>query len=165
MLKSKRLFIEEIVTDDASFFYELMNSPGYINNIGDRKIKTIRDAEDYIINKIRPHYIKHGYGFYKMVEQASGFKVGTVGLVKRPHLKHTDIGYALLPNFEKRGFATEAAQVILDYALNELKLNPVWAVVTFDNKASQRVLERIGLTQIGTTTWDDGEALALFSTK
>ena len=164
LFETDRLSIEEIETSDAAFYLELVNSPGWLQNIGDRGVKTMADAENYIKEKVRPPYEEFGFGFYKLIIKTTNEIIGTVGLIKRPILEHVDIGFALLPQYFKKGYALESAQAMLDYAMQTLKLNPVLAVTAKDNIPSQRLLEKIGLSQKGVAEWDNGEELFLYST-
>lgn len=164
ILKTERLSIEEIELADAPFFLELLNSPGWIENIGDRGVRTIEDAEAYISQKIRPAYKEFGFGFYKMVLIDRAIPIGTVGIIKRPTLDHVDIGYGLLPEYFKQGYAFEASKKMLEYAMHTLKMSPILAITSKENIPSQRLLEKIGLSNIGVKVWEDGEELFLFST-
>jgi RimJ/RimL family protein N-acetyltransferase len=164
ILETERLRLEEAELTDAPFFYELMNSPTWIQFIGDRNIKTIEDAENHILNKMQPSYKEFGFGFYKIVVKANGKSVGTCGLIKRPNLDHVDIGYALLPQHEKNGYAIESATALMDHATNVLKIYPILGVTTMDNYGSHKILEKIGLKRAGTIPWgEEKEESLLFS--
>ncbi len=56
IIDTERLTLTEFTNDDASFFYDLANDPGFIKYIGDRNIRTILDAEKYISDKITPSF-------------------------------------------------------------------------------------------------------------
>lgn len=144
ILETERLKIEEFTLNDAPFIYELMNDPDWIHFIGDRNIKTLQDAKNYLANKLIPSYKNWGFGFYK-VSLKNGITVGTAGLVDRDDLEHVDIGYAFLPIGRGKGYAYEASKTILEYAKNELKLNPILAIVNKDNEKSQNLLRKLGL--------------------
>jgi len=60
--QTDRLTLEEASSNDSPFFYDLLNSPGWIQFIGDRGIKTLGDAENYIQNSLIKSYKTHGYG-------------------------------------------------------------------------------------------------------
>ena len=88
--------------------------------------------------------------------------VGLCGFVKRDALAHPDIGFALLPQFEKKGFAFEAARATLRYGKETLRLSRVLAITTLDNESSGRLLEKIGLAFEREIEMGD-EVLKLFS--
>ena len=111
--KTHRLVISKV----APFFVELMNSPNWIKYIGDRNIKTVKDAEKHLKNGILKSYKESGYGFYKVTQKSEPDKaIGIVGLVKQKELEHTDIGYGFLPEYEGKGFGYESSIAIMDLA-------------------------------------------------
>ena len=144
-LETKRLIISEITVVDAPFFYDLVNDPAWIQFIGDREIKTTKDAESYLRNKIIPSYDKNGFGFYLITTKMKHQPVGISGLIDRYGLEYVDVGYALLPEFRGKGYAFEATKAILNFAKNDLHLDPIVAITNIDNVKSCQLLERLGL--------------------
>ena len=63
---------------------------------------------------------------------------------------YVEIGYRFVPKAWGRGVATEAATRVLDYGFRTLEPDPIVAVIHPDNRASHRVLEKIGLVRVGT---------------
>lgn len=164
ILTTERLEIVDLSLDDAQLYFDILNSPGWINNIGDRGIKTLIDAENYVRKNIALNNDDSGQCVYKMVLSNTGEEIGVCSLLKRPELRHYDIGFAIFSRFENNGYTTEGSQALLDYAMKELNIFPVIGITTKENIASQRVLQKIGLKKIGTTNLkDDPEILFLFS--
>ena len=87
-----------------------------------------------------------------MIRKEDNAKIGVCGLYDRDGLEGIDIGFALLPNYEKQGYAFEAADKIKIAAFNEFKINLISAITTKANTASQKLLEKLGLKLSGTTT-------------
>ena len=98
-----------------------------------------------------------------MEKKETGETIGMCGLIKRPELEHIDIGFALLPGFEKKGYAFEAASATLKYATEVLNMQKILAITIFTNKNSQRLLEKIGLRFEKMITYKE-ENVMLFST-
>lgn len=73
--------------------------------------------------------------------------IGMVGVRPRGH--KPDIGYVLAREHWGRGYMTEAASAIVTLALRDPDVHRVWAVCDVDNRASARVLERVGMTHEG----------------
>ena len=163
VLKTERLLLVEARLSDAPFYFELMNTPGWLKYIGDRGIQSIADAEKYLAIRVIKGYLDQGFGFYIMITKRGQHKVGVSGIIKRPELDHVDIGFALLPQYERRGYAIEATRAVMDYATNNLGIYPICAITTYDNYASQKLLEKIGLRKYGIHMWDDKEELLLYS--
>ena len=163
IITTQRLFLREFNEKDDAFLFELMNSAGWIQNIGDRNIKTFEDAQAYLKKNYIAVYPTQGFGFYVMEKKETGETIGMCGLIKRPELEHIDIGFALLPGFEKKGYAFEAASATLKYATEVLNMQKILAITIFTNKNSQRLLEKIGLRFEKMITYKE-ENVMLFST-
>ena len=73
--------------------------------------------------------------------------IGMIACRVREHA--ADIGYVISRNFWSRGYATEAANAIVDWASNLEFVYRVWAVCDVENIASSRVLEKIGMQREG----------------
>jgi RimJ/RimL family protein N-acetyltransferase len=87
-----------------------------------------------------------GYGLWLMSERdAPGELAGTAGLRPLDDLG-LEIIWSLAPGTRGKGYATEAAQAVLDYALDQLGLPEVLAEIDEGNAASARVAERLGMT-------------------
>ena len=145
ILETERLILRRMTTDDAEFVLELLNEPSFIQNIGDRKVRTIEDAGSYILNGPVKSYEKHGFGLYLVVLKETNESIGMCGLIKREGLEDVDIGYALLPRYWSRGYAVEAARAVKEYANRVIGLRRLVAIVDPANEDSIRVLEKIGL--------------------
>ena len=164
MIETERLYIEKITENDGLFFLELINSPNWIQFIGDRGIVTQTEVLKYIEKSVFASYREKGYGPYKMVLKEDGIPIGVSGFYKRDYLEHVDIGFAILPQYEGKGFAFEATSAVLDYGAKTLSLEPVLAITTEENKRSQNLLGRIGLKKIDVITpKNSDEHLLLFS--
>lgn len=146
IFKTKRLVLQPTNTDDAEFILELVNTPKWIAFIGDRGVKTIEDAKAYIKNKITPQLQRLGYGNYTIIVKADGTKVGSCGLYDREGVDGIDIGFALLPGYEKKGYAFEATNKLKEAAFEEFGLDTISAIVMEKNKASRDLLKKVGLT-------------------
>jgi RimJ/RimL family protein N-acetyltransferase len=146
ILETERLLLRQFTTDDAQFIFELLNEPSWIQNIGDRNIRTMEDAPAYIVNGPRASYEKNGFGLWLIVLKETGESIGMCGLIRRDNLEDVDIGYALLPKFWSKGYAVEAARAVKDYAKNVIGLKRLVAIVDPANEGSIRVLEKLGLS-------------------
>ena len=132
--------------EDAAFVLELVNTPKWLQFIGDREVRTIDDARQYIKQKIFPQLERLGFANYTMIRKEDNAKMGSCGLYDRVGLPGVDIGFALLPEFEQQGYAYEAASRILKAGLEEFGLPEVSAITAKANIRSQRLLEKLGLT-------------------
>lgn len=61
--------------------------------------------------------------------------------------RRAELGYLIIEDEQGKGYATEAADLCLTHAFDELGLHKVWAKVQGDHEASKRVLEKLGFTE------------------
>lgn len=163
VIETPRLILREFTVDDGEFILELLNSPGWLKNIGSRSIKTKEDAINYIENRIRKSYTDSGFGFYIMILKTDNSKTGMCGLVKRQSLEDIDIGFALLPQYENNGYAFEAAEAVMIYAKDQLDLKKLAAITIPNNNSSIKLLEKLGMKFKKTIKLtNDPEELMLF---
>lgn len=163
--ETTRLLIAKMTLADAPFILELVNTPHWIKYIGDRNVKTVEEAEIYLKNGILKGYETTGFGFYKLLLKDEGNRaIGLAGLVKREQLDDLDIGFAMLPDYEGRGFGLESSLEIMTFAEHHLKLKKIVAIVTPANKNSIKLLEKLGLTYEKTVNpYNEDEDLLLYS--
>jgi len=163
ILETERLLLREVEPDDAGFVLDLLNQPSFKKYIGDRGVRTVEQAREYIATRFTKSYEETGFGLYLVELRTDATPIGVCGLVKRNELDDPDIGFALLPQFEKRGYAFEAADAVMRYGRETLGLLRVLAITTLDNESSGRLLEKIGLLFKHEIVLRD-ETLKLFST-
>ena len=159
--ETERLFIRPTTEEDAEFIFELLNTPKWIQHIGDRNIRSVESARQYIKNRMLPQLERLGFANYTLIRKADGQKIGTCGLYEREGLEGVDIGFALLPAYEKQGYAYESADRLLRAGFEEFGLTTVSGITTKENLASQQLLTKLGLTLQGTTRIPNDEAVLL----
>lgn len=90
------------------------------------------------------HWVLRGYGYYAVEEKESGRLVGRVGYTDSTGWPGFELGWTLAPEARGRGYATEAARFLLDYAFEHLDRPHVISLIHPDNTPSRRVAERLG---------------------
>ncbi|MGZ3838578.1 MAG: GNAT family N-acetyltransferase [Flavisolibacter sp.] len=164
ILETERLGLRTFTLDDTAFIIELLNSPGWLQFIGDRNVKTREQAMAYLENGPMKSYIQNGFGLSLVERKEDGIPIGMCGIVKRDTLSHPDIGFAFLPEYNGKGYAMEMAEATLAYARDTLGLPTILAITLPENSRSIRLLEKIGLSCKGTFSYPNSqEALKLFS--
>lgn len=159
---TERLVIRKLTENDAAFILELLNMPSWLQFIGDRNVRTLDDARNYIIDKYLPSY-KQKHGLYCVALKDSLVPIGTCGLMQRDNFDHPDIGFAYLPEYEGKGYAKEAALSMLEQA-KKFEYNRLLAITTKDNIKSIRLLEKLGFSfEKHTSVPNDDVELMLFS--
>jgi ribosomal-protein-alanine N-acetyltransferase len=143
--ETERIILKPTTKEDAPFILDLFNSPKWIEFIGDRNVKTVKDTEDYIENKMTPQIERLGYGNFTIIRKFDGQKIGACGLYDREGIDGIDIGFALLPSFEKKGYAFESVNKLKEVAFSHFQLKEISGITSKNNKASQDLLTKIGL--------------------
>jgi RimJ/RimL family protein N-acetyltransferase len=163
ILETERLRLREFDLSDTAFIIRLVNSPGWIEFIGDRNIRTDEQARHYLECGAIKSYRENGFGLSMVEKKADSIAIGMCGILKRDTLDNPDIGFAFLPEFTGQGYASEIVKATLNYALHDLKLPKVLAITKNNNARSIKLLERIGLTFDKTFLSDNKEELLLFT--
>jgi RimJ/RimL family protein N-acetyltransferase len=130
---------------DAPFILKLLNEPSFLRFIGDKKVRTVQDAEQYILNGPVASYNRNGFGLCLVELKETHTPIGMCGLLKRDELPHADIGFAFIPDFWNQGFAYEAAAAVMNDARERLKLERILAITNQDNESSIKLLQKLGL--------------------
>ncbi len=143
--ETERIILRQLDKDDAAFIFRLVNEPSFIENIGDKGVRNLDDAWQYILQGPRKSYEQNGFGLWCVVLKDSLTPIGMCGLIKRDGLDDPDVGYAFLPEFWAQGYAIESAARVLKFAKETLGINRVVAITAPDNTASIRVLNKLGL--------------------
>ena len=164
ILETERLRATRFTTNDCAFILQLLNTPGWLQFIGDRKVRTEEDAKTYLLNGPLKSYDENGFGLALITLKSTNKAIGMCGLIKRDTLQGVDIGFAFLPEFIGKGYAHEIAKGTLLYAKEVLHLPAVLAIVMAENKRSVNLLEKIGLQfRENIKLGDDAESLMLYS--
>jgi [ribosomal protein S5]-alanine N-acetyltransferase len=140
-ITTERLRLDELTLHHDSFILELVNSPGWIQFIGDRHIHSIDNAQEYI-RKIMDN---PNVQYWIVTIQDTDYAIGIVTLIKRDYLKHHDIGFAFLPQYEKKGYAYESVKAVLNKLIQDSLHTHILGATTKQNHYSIRLLEKLGL--------------------
>jgi RimJ/RimL family protein N-acetyltransferase len=143
ILQTPRLVLRELEFGDGEFILELLNEAGFLRHIGDKGVRSVADARDYILKGPMDSYARNGFGLYATC-LSDGTPIGICGLVRREGLDHPDVGFAFLERYWSKGYAVESAAAVLAHAEKVLHLEHIVAITSPDNAKSIAVLEKIG---------------------
>jgi ribosomal-protein-alanine N-acetyltransferase len=144
VLETERLILRQLSVDDSEFIFELVNETAFISNIGDKRVRNMADARQYILNGPIDSYQRFGFGLYLVELKESRLPIGMCGLLKRDALDDVDIGYAFLERFWAKGYAFESTTAVMDYARNIVGLHRIVALIAPGNDKSVNVVEKLG---------------------
>lgn len=138
-IESERLHIRPVNLGDAAFILELVNTKGWIKFIGDRNISNLQEAETYI-NQI----LNKKNFYYNVFERKDlGKAMGIISFIHRQDEDYPDIGFALLPQFEGQGYATEASKTYLHEIIQTKEHPTIIAITKPDNHRAISVLKKL----------------------
>ena len=144
LIETQRLILREITESDAEFILDLLNQPSFIKYIGDRNVRSVQQARDYIESRFIKSYREHNFGFYAVELKENNLPIGICGFVKRDSLPEVDIGFAFLSEYERKGYGFESASAVLDYGRKSLDLKRLLAITSQNNESSVKLLEKLG---------------------
>ncbi len=144
VLETERLILRRFNVDDAEFTLKLVNEPSFLRYIGDKQVRNVEGARQYILNGPVASYERNQFGLNLVELREAHTPIGMCGLLKREELSSPDIGFAFLPQFWNKGFAFEAATAVLQDARERLRLERILAITSLDNDASIKLIHGLG---------------------
>ena len=142
ILTTERLTLRQLVIADEQEIFTL-RSDSEINKYLDRQVSnTIDDARNFI-NRVNENVIKNDSIYWAITLNDRNIMVGTICLFGfSDENDKCEIGYELLANFQGQGIMKEAAEKVIDYAFNTIKVQKIEAFLHRDNRSSIKLLEK-----------------------
>ena len=151
IFETEHLLIREFEIEDATYLCELDSNPLVMKHIS-KDIKHFLPLE-YGLEKVKKQILRYkqndGLGVWVVIQKETFEFMGWVCLNELDSSHLIEIGYRYLPSYWGKGYGSEVAKVVLNYGLNTLELNRVVAIAMKDNKASRRIIEKIGMSYVG----------------
>jgi RimJ/RimL family protein N-acetyltransferase len=142
--ESKTLSAGHRAYDDCEFIFDLVNEPSFKRYIGDKGVRTLDDAREYLRNGPIGSYENHGFGLYLVSRSSDETPLGICGLVKREEFDSPDLGFAFLERHWTNGYAYESSVAAIEHAGKQLGFKHILAMVDAENKSSRKLLEKLG---------------------
>ncbi|KAM3420048.1 hypothetical protein BST61_g3358 [Cercospora zeina] len=170
---SQRLYISHLLASNDShcdFLVQLWNTPEFTKSCGKTKVRTREDACKEISGRFLEDHTRNGYGIYLVSLRASSEDVedyqsksfqeissqskpnGTVSLMRgKPPTAFTapDLGFAILPEETRKGYAREASQALMDHVESALGVPDILGLFDPQNKASEAVFRSLQFQDCG----------------
>lgn len=140
IITTGRLVLDQLSNDDNDFILKLVNTSGWIEFIGDKRIYSLNDAAAYI-QKINANQ-NTIYWTVKLKDTLTS--IGLVTFIKRDYLPHHDLGFAFLPNCNSKGYAYEATNGVLTYLMKNKLFITILAITLPHNTRSINLLQKLG---------------------
>jgi len=146
IIETERLILRTWKKEDTDPYFQINQDPKvieYFPGLQDR------ETTKNFITKVNNHFDKHGYSLYATVRKDTNEFIGFIGLLIADFEAHftqaTEIGWRLSSKRWGKGFATEGAKAVLDYAFKELEIPEIVSFTAEGNAKSIKVMQKIGL--------------------
>jgi RimJ/RimL family protein N-acetyltransferase len=151
---TERLVLVPFAPEHLDGLFKMNSDPAVMTYLG---APQTRDAVAASITRQQGKWAELGFGWWAVIERATDELIGAACLQHLGHVETNplEIGWRLMPSAQGKGYATEAGQAAMDYAFNVAGETYLTAVTAPDNKASARVMQRLGMTYIGMQTHYD----------
>jgi RimJ/RimL family protein N-acetyltransferase len=147
-LRTDRLWLRPISPDDREALHRIWTEPEVRRFLWDDRVIDLATV-DGVIERSASSFAAEAFGLLALRESEAGALLGTCGLYRVAKGAEPELLYSLAPAAFGRGLATEAARAVLDDALTRLRLPRVLARADVPNRASVRVMERLGMAYAG----------------
>jgi ribosomal-protein-alanine N-acetyltransferase len=148
ILKTQRLLLKQINSNDADAILSLRSNDEVMKYIPRPYLKTKEDALELIAmfdDKIE-NGIGINWGIYFLDEPEK--LLGIIGYYRmKPEHYRAEVGYMLFPEYNGKGIVSEALQKVVEYGFKEMKLHSIEAVLDPENKGSEKVLLKNGFVK------------------
>ena len=145
LLETERLIINNLKRDDLEFLVAMDSDP-FVRKFIDGKVKNIDQTRQYLSENIAS-YKQFGFGRYAVRTKENLKPIGICGFLMEDY--GVDFGYRLSRAVWGHGIATEVANSVIKYGIDQLKLRKITGIVLPDNIASERVLVSTGFIFVG----------------
>jgi len=170
VLETTRLIIRPFVMEDLADVYRLFDMEGSADDLGTEKMETMKERAEWlqwaVLNYIQLAKLNQPpYGDRAIILKSTKTLIGSCGFVpclnafeQMPNFDYYDssrnpgryspefgLFYAVSPSHQRCGYASEAAQALIDYAFQYLNLKRVIATTDYDNIASIGVMRKLGM--------------------
>ena len=149
-IQTERLLIRPFRESDAPVYAEIVSDPDVMKYTIEGEPQSFDSAKEYILRCIRS-YETRGYSRYAVVLQAENDLIGFCGFMDDNG--ELEFGWRYGKSYWGRGYATEAAMAVLDYAVQNRVVPQIVCLCESENVASIRVVEKLGMKLVGQDTY------------
>ena len=159
LLETERLILRYFTPEDAEHIFKLHNDKDVMKYIPHKQPLNVpmEKCEKFINLCVEQYDRKPGYGLFAAVKKDTREFIGWNEINNLDYTDDIEIGYRYFKNYWGKGYATEASTALVDYGFSQLNLEKLVGVAMPGNKASLRVLEKIGMKYIGLRRYYGGD--------
>lgn len=144
VLETQRLVVQMWELEQWPEFKPLAQNPDVMRYIGSGKTWDDERIQKWVQRQLDDQ-ARDGFCFWQLRDKATQKLIGFCGLHRLGTTEDVEIGWWILPDHWGKGLASEAASAVLDHAFEVIGLERVTSICHEDNKASERIMQKIGL--------------------
>lgn len=153
-ITTERLYLVPFAPEHAEALFTLNSDPDIMRYLGGPQSRAETDEN---IKRVQDRWNRLGYGWWTVFLKGTDTVVGSACLQNLAHdeSEPLEIGWRLKAAHHGKGYATEAGQAAMDFGFERLGVDYIYAVTEQENIASQKVMQRLGMTYLGLQTHYD----------
>ncbi|MEX1377973.1 MAG: GNAT family N-acetyltransferase [Eubacteriales bacterium] len=159
LLETERLILRHFIPDDAKHIFKLHNDIEVMRYIPHKEPLNvpIEKCEKFINLCTEQYGRKPGYGLFAAIKKDTGEFIGWNEINSLDCTDDIEIGYRYFEKYWGKGYATEISLALVEYGFSKLNLDKLVGIAMPQNKASIRVLEKIGMKYVGMRRYYGGD--------
>lgn len=157
IVETQRLWMRPLVETDFDDLFRLFSDPEVMRFVG-RGVRTAAETRQRLDTMIG-HWKRHGFGLWALIHKADSQFVGRCGFGILHSGEDAELAYTLLKPYWGQGLATEAARKAVEVAFEHFRLPRLVACADVENRASQQVLRKLGMSAVGQRVIDGCDAV------
>jgi ribosomal-protein-alanine N-acetyltransferase len=142
IFETERLLVRQFTLADKENFFRMNSHPRVMEYI--RPVKNQEETDHFLQLNIEQYSHEPLYGRWAVIEKVSGLSIGSFAIIPVEDSGKMQLGYALMPEFWRKGYATELTMAGLKYIFTKTSLEVIYAITEQPNTASQNVLYKAG---------------------
>lgn len=147
-LKGEICFLRALEPLDIDFLFNTENDEQFWEISGTQAPYSKHILQKYIDNAHQNIYEAKQFRF--VIAKNNNTPVGLIDLFDfNPQHLRAGVGILILPQFQNKGYGSEALQLLINYSFNNLNLNQLYANILTNNKASIKLFEKLGFVKVG----------------
>lgn len=147
ILETDRCLVRETITEDVEDFYRIYSVPSITEHMDDL-YPEVEQEKQYVRDYIEKVYTFFEFGVWTVVEKATGTVIGRAGLSYREGFEEPELGFVIGVPWQRRGYAREVCEAILQYGNEVLGFEAIQALVEPQNEASLSLCGKLGMKPV-----------------
>ncbi|MFF1877010.1 GNAT family N-acetyltransferase [Leifsonia sp. NPDC058230] len=150
MLHTDRLVLRPHRMSDLEPWSRIENDPS-IRRFLHWPVRNEREVRAHLKDRTRKTVLWQADDFLALAVELDGTVVGDVSMHLRtvvPESRSVEMGWLQLPEYRGKGYATEAAEMLLAFAFHTIRARWVTAIIDVDNESSMALARRLGFDRI-----------------